>query len=179
MSDRPVTDLVDDLRHAAEYAQPPAIRGLLERAAHEVEVLRTALDRIIEGTGKVAGVLVLLAVPALAAPPPTDSEDYQALHPYSKWIEGVQTPDKHSVCCNEADGRTVDYRTQGERYQIKFRHPESLTAPSWPGADSHPPPDGWIDVPPEAVLRIENPTGESIAWWWNGVVRCFLPASGV
>jgi hypothetical protein len=124
--------------------------------------------------------LLLPAGAAMAAPPPVGSPEWDALSPFAQWFAEQRVPGTSDICCNIADGRTVDVRINGKtgRYEIKFRHPETIRD-AWP----LPSPDVWYDVPPIAVLRVANPTGKAIAWWspgsivsaYNSPIRCFAP----
>jgi hypothetical protein len=102
-------------------------------------------------------VLLGLAVPgARAAPPPVGSEDWQIMAPFSGWIRGLQH--EGVVCCTMADGRPVQARSQGDRWQVKWRPGQLEGAPT-----------DWV----------ENPTGMPIAFWLAGVIRCFVPPGGI
>ena len=115
-----------------------------------------------------AALLVAVA-PVYAAPPPPDSEDYQVLSPYSRWLESQKQPTLGSSCCNLSDGRLVDVRTgPGGGYEVKLIHPETL-----PDA-----PKSWLPVRESAILHGQNPTGYAIAWIVGNAVYCFMPATG-
>jgi len=110
-------------------------------------------------------LFLCLSAPAVAAPPPVGSEDWQIMRPYADWIQRQNGP--LGWCCNVADGRPVDARMVQDHWQVRILHPETL-----PEA-----PSGWVDVPETALLHGENPTGFPIAWFYNGSVRCFIPGS--
>lgn len=109
---------------------------------------------------------LLISTAAHAAPPPVGSEDWEVMAPWSDWIRGLQH--EGVICCTMADGRPVEARTRGDRWQVRWR-PGQLT-----GA-----PTEWTDVPPDVVMRMANPIGVPIAFWLGGVIRCFVPAGGI
>ncbi len=120
---------------------------------------------------RAVGVLALSALmagPALAAPPPVGSEDWNIMSPFADWIQSIHA-DNGTWCCDVSDGRPVEARMHNGRWQVHF-HPGSEFA-------GEPPGDGWHDVPPAAVIRLPNPVGVPIAWWLGGVVRCFVPGA--
>lgn len=111
-------------------------------------------------------VLAVAAGTALAAPPPVGSEDWEILAPHAEWIQGLQR--NFVSCCNLSDGRPVDARTVGDRWQVRFRPGSLANAPL-----------GWVDVPPDAVMPQANPVGMPIAFWVAGRVLCFVPAGAI
>ncbi len=100
--------------------------------------------------------------PAYAAPPAEGSEDWEIMHPHADWIRQLQ----HGgvLCCTLADGRPVEARTRGDRWQVRWRPGQLEGAPT-----------DWTDVPPEVVMSGHNPIGVPIAFWLAGVIRCFVP----
>lgn len=112
-------------------------------------------------------LLLMLAackpIPAHAAPPPVGSEDWEVMAPHGAWFKDLKLPSGAS-CCDVADGRPVEARSVGDRWQIRFRPGQLDGAPA-----------AWVDVPEDAVLRVANPVGMPIAFWLGGVVRCFVP----
>jgi hypothetical protein len=106
----------------------------------------------------------LLPTLALGAPPLPGTEDHAILSPHSEWIRGLFRG--HISCCDMADGRPVSARIHGNEWQVKFR----------PGQLDGAPLD-WTNVPPDAVLRVPNPVGMPIAFWYNSQIMCFIPAS--
>jgi hypothetical protein len=196
--DRTVTDIVDDLRHAAEYAHPPAIRGLLDRAAHEIEVLRTRLSEIGASApqpareGSVSSLKLGLLVAVLAAPifgvnasaaPPAGTDPNS---PTSKWVKTLKTSDGHD-CCGIADCRPT---------KIVPSETGETGLKAWIGREQFGDgaPDDWVDVPAKALnpTQDENPTGtswvcyhsyaeyglKSIISKWHGDILCATPGSG-
>lgn len=100
--------------------------------------------------------------PAYAAPPPVGSEDWEILAPHSEWVRSLRRG--ALGCCDLSDGRPVDARIVGDRWQVRFRPGQLPTAPLH-----------WTDVPRGAVLRISNPTGHPLAFWAAGQILCFVP----
>ncbi len=88
------------------------------------------------------------------------------------WFRNLKSP--HGVpCCDMADGHPTleDWRGQNE-YWV----PNPLAAETNA--------DGWIQVPPEAVVYdAKNPTGEAVVWYViqnrHVFIRCFVPGSGI
>ena len=110
----------------------------------------------------IALALLLATTPASAAPPAVGSEDWEILSPYADWIRGLQRDGV--LCCTIADGRPVEARTRGDRWQVRWRPGQLADAPT-----------EWTDVPPEVVMHTANPIGVPIAFWLGGVIRCFVP----
>lgn len=85
--------------------------------------------------------------------------------PDSSWVDQLQNQ-KRETCCFNSDGRRLDdpdWRTFNDHYQVLFT-------------------EGWVDVPPEAVVTGKNQDG--IARVWSNkqpgearVIRCFLRGS--
>ena len=70
----------------------------------------------------------------------------------------------------EFKGGRVQYRTAGDHFQA-FIGDEF---PRWTNA-----PHAWVDVPNANVLhRLDNPTGEGVACWFQGQVLCFIEGNG-
>lgn len=99
-----------------------------------------------------AGPLINAIV--LAAPP--DGADPNS--PLGAWYRSLQAPDGKS-CCSIADCRPIDARLIGEHWEIRTEM-------------------GWQEVPPDRVLRRENPDGRPIACRSLGLVLCFVPPAG-
>jgi hypothetical protein len=117
----------------------------------------------------VPGSLILallgLAGPARAEPPPGADP---ALAP---WFHSLTQPGTGKPCCSLADCRTVRYRTQGGHFQAFIGD----AFPRWSNA-----PHDWVDVPTAHVLhRLDNPTGEGVACWFQGQILCFIEGNGV
>lgn len=69
------------------------------------------------------------------------------------WFQGLQQPLSGLSCCSLADCRPVDWRGEGDHYEVYLE-------------------DRWMPVPPEVVLsRHDNPTGSAIA--------CYTPTMGI
>jgi hypothetical protein len=89
-----------------------------------------------------------------------------------EWFENIRSPNGIS-CCSYADG----HRTGNDIRQGQY----------WVPIDGD-----WYPVPPEAVIKTENPVGEAIVWYlhqagpggelprseWYRIV-CFVPSGDV
>jgi hypothetical protein len=101
---------------------------------------------------------VMLTRPLHAAPP-TGSDPNSEI---GRWFQSLQNS-KGEICCSIADcRRPYAWRQTGRGYQVQ----EGNGAP-------------WLDVPPENILRRENPLGDAIACIVGGRVRCFVPPSDI
>jgi hypothetical protein len=89
-----------------------------------------------------------------------------------EWFENMRSP-KGIACCSYADGHRAGYDIRQGQYWVPI--------------------DGeWYPVPPEAVIKTENPVGEAIVWYlpqyaperdlprseWYRIV-CFVPSGDV
>lgn len=102
---------------------------------------------------------------AHAKPPPGADPD----SPMAAWYQSLAQPETGYPCCSVADCRPVQYRTVGDRYEA-FIDRKSFGASA---------PDDWVRVPKAHVLRRhDNPTGEAVACWFIGEIRCFVEGSG-
>ena len=99
-----------------------------------------------------AGALISAIV--LAAPP--DAADPNSL--LGAWYRSQHAPDGKS-CRSIADCRPIDARLVGEHWEIRTEM-------------------GWQEVPPDRVLRRENPNGRPIVCRSLGLVLCFVPPAG-
>ncbi len=125
---------------------------------------RCGIRRGISTAALVLGAL-LAATQAARAAPPVNAD--QSLAP---WFQSLAQPETGYPCCSIADCRTVRYRTATDHFEV-FVDRRSF------GTDA---PDAWVSVPPSHVLRRrDNPTGEAVACWYNGEVRCFVPGAGI
>ena len=110
------------------------------------------------------GSLLGAAARAFAAPPAGADP---ALAP---WFQSLEQPETGYPCCSIADCRMVQYRATADHYEA-FIDRRSF------GEDA---PDAWVAVPPSHVLhRHDNPTGEAVACWYGGEVRCFVEGAGI
>ena len=65
---------------------------------------------------RIAAVLSLLATPALAAPPPEGSEDWNVMHPFAEWVTS-QHDAAGRWCCDIGDGRPVEAEIDGDHWR--------------------------------------------------------------
>ncbi len=102
---------------------------------------------------------------------PTPAEPPEGADPaFAPWFRSLRQPRTNQSCCDMADCRTVQYRTAGDHFQAFIGN----EFPRWSNA-----PNAWVDVPNENVLhRLDNPTGEGIACWFEGRVLCFIEGNG-
>ena len=101
----------------------------------------------------ISGMILLLAVPAHAAPPP-DADPRLA-----PWFNSLRLPDSVVPCCSMADCRLVMSRLLHGHYQAFIE-------------------GKWVAVPDDKVLnRPDNPTGHAVVCWtpFAGVL-CFVKA---
>jgi hypothetical protein len=88
-----------------------------------------------------------------------------------EWFENMRSP-KGILCCSYADGHRTGYDIWQGQYWVPI--------------------DGdWYPVPPEAVIKTENPVGEAIVWYLlqspdSGLphselykIICFVPSGDV
>jgi hypothetical protein len=119
--------------------------------------------------GMLMAALVLASLPgamtrAFAAPPAG------ADLTLAPWFQSLAQPQTGYPCCSIADCRTVQYRATADHFEAYIDRRSF-------GADA---PDTWVSVPPWHVLhRLDNPTGEGVACWYNGEVRCFVEGAGI
>lgn len=106
-------------------------------------------------------VALLLALSA-AAPAGTDPDSARA-----HWFQSLKDTNGIS-CCSLADGREVQARIRGDHWQA-FIDRKSF------GPEA---PEAWVDVPPEAVLRVPSLEGFPVAFFYNGAIHCFVAPSG-
>ena len=119
---------------------------------------------------RVIALALLLAGPAVAAPPDPNSADGQIMRGHEDWITKQATPGG-SLCCSTSDGRPVD---PGEVRQ-RNGHWEVLYSRShWPEGTGE-----WLSVPDSAVLPNMSPLGFPVVWVYFGKVRCLALAGAV
>jgi hypothetical protein len=120
--------------------------------------------------GAILAVALAVSIGALlpcarSAPPPDSPTTYR------HWFQS-QSNSKNQLCCSIADGRILrlDQVRQTDRgWEVQL--PDVM--PRSAGMDEVRVGD-WIRVPPENILYTENPTGQPVAWFYNGEVRCFV-----
>lgn len=109
--------------------------------------------------------LLLIATLAHAEAPPG------ATGQYHDWF-ARQTNSRGEICCDIADGRILDLsQTRQTDAGWEVRVPAGLPAVSGLSGKA----GEWIPVPLENVIYVENPTFMPVAWFYAGVVRCFVP----
>jgi hypothetical protein len=62
-----------------------------------------------------------------------------------EWFENMRSP-KGIMCCSYADGHRTRYDIRQGQYWVPIE-------------------GEWYPVPPEAVIKAENPVGEAIVWY--------------
>jgi hypothetical protein len=62
-----------------------------------------------------------------------------------EWFENMRSP-KGIMCCSYADGHRTGYDIRQGQYWVPIE-------------------GEWYPVPPEAVIKTENPVGEAIVWY--------------
>jgi hypothetical protein len=110
--------------------------------------------------------LMLCAVSASAAA--MDRGQFKDVPPeIREWFENMRSP-KGISCCSYADGHRTGYDIRQGQYWVPI--------------------DGdWYPVPPEAVIKTENPVGEAIVWYLLKAgpegdsyrIICFVPSGDV
>jgi hypothetical protein len=110
--------------------------------------------------------LMLCAVSASAAA--MDRRQFKDVAPeIREWFENMRSP-KGISCCSYADGHRTGYDIRQGQYWVPI--------------------DGdWYPVPPEAVIKTENPVGEAIVWYLLKAgpegdsyrIICFVPSGDV
>jgi hypothetical protein len=86
------------------------------------------------------------------------------------WFENMRSPNG-IMCCSYADGHRTGYDMREGQYWVPIE-------------------GEWYPVPPEAVIKTENPVGEAIVWYqgapeanlprndWYRII-CFVPSGDV
>ncbi len=99
---------------------------------------------------------------------------------HDDWFNSLKVPGAPAFdgsarsCCDMKDCKTVKAR-HGRDGQWEA-WVDSATFPDDPIAttEGHAP-NAWVKVPSDAILHRDNPTGEAVLCWYQGVVRCFVP----
>ena len=104
------------------------------------------------------------------------AEAHDGMH--DEWYQSLEVPNSnHASCCNMVDCKPVKDRINKDgNYEVwidNVTFPDNVLAPPQGHA-----PNDWVVVPKEAILYRDNPTGEPIACFYQGVVRCFVPGVG-
>jgi len=119
--------------------------------------------------------LMFCAVSATAAA--MDRGQFKNVPPeIREWFEHMRSP-KGILCCSYADGHRTGYDIRQGQYWVPIE-------------------GEWYPVPPETVIKTENPIGEAIVWYlhqggseagsegdlprsdWYKII-CFVPSSDV
>jgi len=119
--------------------------------------------------------LMFCAVSATAAA--MDRGQFKNVPPeIREWFEHMRSP-KGILCCSYADGHRTGYDIRQGQYWVPIE-------------------GEWYPVPPEVVIKTENPVGEAIVWYlhqggseagsegdlprsdWYKII-CFVPSSDV
>src|SRR6516225_5809271 len=88
--------------------------------------------------------LVFCAVSATAAA--MDRGQFENVPPeIREWFEHMRSP-KGLLCCSYADGHRTGYDIRQGQYWVPIE-------------------GEWYPVPPEVVIKTENPVGEAIVWY--------------
>ena len=72
-----------------------------------------------------------------------------------EWFENMRSP-KGLLCCSYADGHRTGYDMREGQYWVPIE-------------------GEWYPVPPEAVVKTENPVGEAIVWYLHKGPEVDLP----
>jgi hypothetical protein len=115
--------------------------------------------------------LMFCAVSATAAA--MDRGQFKDVPPaIREWFENMRSPNG-IMCCSYADGHRTGYDIRQGQYWVPIE-------------------GEWYPVPPEAVIKTENPVGEAIVWYlpqhappeslpgseWYRII-CFVPSGDV
>jgi hypothetical protein len=115
--------------------------------------------------------LMFCAVSTIAAA--MDRGQFQNVPPEIRaWFENMRSP-KGISCCSYADGHRTGYDIRQGQYWVPIE-------------------GEWYPVPPEAVIKTENPVGEAIVWYLSRttpesdlprsewyIIICFVPSGDV
>jgi hypothetical protein len=117
----------------------------------------------------IATLIMFCAVSATSAA--MDRGQFKNVPPeIREWFENMRFP-KGIMCCSYADGHHTGYDIRQGQYWVPIE-------------------GEWYPVPPEAVIKTENPIGEAIVWYqgapegdlprrdWYRII-CFVPSSDV
>jgi hypothetical protein len=117
---------------------------------------------IVAAISVIAGFVT--ASPTIGAPPPGSDPG----SPIAAWFRSLS--DRQGVgCCSVADCRRVEYRARSGHFEV-FVDRRSFGASA---------PDAWVAVPADAIVTRENPTGEGVACFYAGRVRCFVQGNAI
>ena len=121
-------------------------------------------------------ILLLLTAPALADPPPGVPIDPE-MHEYYHSLKVPAGPFAGGLCCSVADCRNVVVRSDAKDGAY-YAYIDSKTYPDDGSYGHGHAPNAWVKVPEQVIIHDRpNLTGEPIACWYMGEIRCFVPAS--
>ena len=125
---------------------------------------------------KLAALALLAPLTAYAAPPHGITPDPAM----AEYYHSLKVPGTTALCCTIADCRNVRARVRLDADGSYEAYIDSATFPDDDSPYHGHAPNAWVKVP-EAVIIHDKPnlSGEPIACWYNGELRCFVPASGV
>lgn len=122
----------------------------------------------------IALALALLPAPVRAVPPPPGSAAAEQLSHLTAeeraWI-ARQHDRLGRSCCVENEFDFVDVRQDGDKIQVKPKHPDPARGI----------PNKWVDVPEEKLIDLAGQTGVPdvvAAWFYQGRVQCMIPGGG-
>ena len=120
--------------------------------------------------GPLIASLMFCAVSATAATAMDRGQFAKVPLEVREWFEHLQSPNG-VPCCSYADGHRTGYDIRQGQYWVPIE-------------------GEWYPVPPEVVIKTENPIGEAIVWYqgapegdlprrdWYRII-CFVPSSDV
>jgi hypothetical protein len=121
-------------------------------------------------------ILLLLTTPVLADPPPGVPIDPE-MHEYYHSLKVPAGPFAGGLCCDVADCRNVVVRSD-TKDGAYYAYIDSKTYPDDGSYGHGHAPNAWVKVPEQVIIHDRpNLTGEPIACWYKGEIRCFVPAS--
>jgi hypothetical protein len=98
-------------------------------------------------------ILLSTLLSVATAQPPPDADPNSTM---GQWYRSLTVPRSGLSCCSVADCRAVEARLTAGRWEIRAG-------------------DDWLAVPPEVILKRDNPDGRPIACVLAGTIRCFVP----
>jgi hypothetical protein len=130
--------------------------------------------RPIELAFLAGALLALLAIPAVAVPPPKGSEadtELQRFTPEERAWLATQHDHAGRWCCQLGDFDFVTIREKGGDMEIKAKHPDMARGI----------PDGWLTVDPSRRVDLSKQKHIpelTAAWYYQGKIQCVIIGSG-